>query len=141
MFVLCFYPVGFAKHSAPSSLVTFRPKEDFLLFRKFQFLVSDRTSRYFLATEINHNLRHKLIFDNPTVNSSLLIKNRMLFNEQCDYFIVAPCMLIVLSPLFVLLMHTNYYKIVKQLKSFKILIYNNYRYCGCICSHNIDNFK
>jgi len=28
----------------------------------------------------------------------------------------------VLSPLFVHLMHTNYYKIVKQLKSFKIII-------------------
>jgi len=37
-------------------------------------------------------------------------------------FIVAPCMLIVLSPLFVQLMHTNHYKIVKQLKSFKITI-------------------
>jgi len=31
-------------------------------------------------------------------------------------FVVAPCMLIVLSPLFVQLMLTNYYKIVKQLK-------------------------
>ena len=31
-------------------------------------------------------------------------------------------MLIVLSPLFVQLMHTNHYKIVKQLKSFKITI-------------------
>ena len=31
-------------------------------------------------------------------------------------------MLIALSPLFVQLMHTNYYKIVKQLKSFKIII-------------------
>jgi len=28
----------------------------------------------------------------------------------------------VLSPLFVQLMHTNYYKIIKQLKSFKIII-------------------
>jgi len=28
----------------------------------------------------------------------------------------------ILSPLFVQLMHTNYYKIVKQLKSFKIII-------------------
>jgi len=37
-------------------------------------------------------------------------------------FIVAPCMLIVLNPLFVQLMHKNYYKIVKQLKSFKIII-------------------
>jgi len=37
-------------------------------------------------------------------------------------FIVAPCLLIVLSPLFVQLMHTNYYKIVKQLKSIKIII-------------------
>jgi len=37
-------------------------------------------------------------------------------------FVVAPCMLIVLSPLFVQLMHTDYYKIVKQLKSFKIMI-------------------
>ena len=36
-------------------------------------------------------------------------------------FVVAPCMSIVLSPLFVQLMHTNYYKIVKQLKSFKII--------------------
>jgi len=31
-------------------------------------------------------------------------------------------MLIALSPLFVKLMHTFYYKIVKQLKSFKIII-------------------
>ena len=31
-------------------------------------------------------------------------------------------MLIVLSPLFVQLVHTNYYKIFKQLKSFKIII-------------------
>ena len=31
-------------------------------------------------------------------------------------------MLIVLSPLFVQLIHTNYYKIVKKLKSFKIII-------------------
>ena len=31
-------------------------------------------------------------------------------------------MLIVLNPLFVQLMHTNYYKIVKQLKSFEITI-------------------
>ena len=30
-------------------------------------------------------------------------------------FKVAPCMLIVLSPLYVQLKHTNYYKIVKQL--------------------------
>ena len=36
--------------------------------------------------------------------------------------VVAPCMLIVLSSLFVQLMHTNYYKIVKLLKSFKIII-------------------
>jgi len=38
------------------------------------------------------------------------------------FFIVAPCMLTVSSPLFVQLMYTNYYKIVKQLKSFKIII-------------------
>jgi len=38
-------------------------------------------------------------------------------------FVVAPCMLIVLSPLFVQLMHTNCYKIVKQLKSFNIIIF------------------
>jgi len=38
------------------------------------------------------------------------------------FFVVAPCMLIVLRPLFLQLMHTNYYKIVKQLKSFKIII-------------------
>jgi len=38
------------------------------------------------------------------------------------FFIVAPCILIVLSPLFVQLKHKNYYKIVKQLKSFKIII-------------------
>ena len=31
-------------------------------------------------------------------------------------------MLILLSPLFVQLMHTDYYKIVKQLKSLKIII-------------------
>ena len=38
-----------------------------------------------------------------------------------DNFVVAQRMLIVLSPLFVQLMHANYYKIVKQLKSFKII--------------------
>jgi len=38
------------------------------------------------------------------------------------FFVVAPCILVVLSPLFVQLMHTNYYKIFKQLKSFKIII-------------------
>ena len=37
-------------------------------------------------------------------------------------FVVAPCMMIVLSPLYIHLMHKNYYKIVKQLKSFKIII-------------------
>ena len=37
------------------------------------------------------------------------------------FFIVAPCMLLILSYLFVQLMHTNYYKIVKLLKSFKII--------------------
>jgi len=65
-------------------------------------------------------------------------------------------MLIVLGPLFVQLIHTNYYKIVKQSKSFKIIIVAptcfglhkpssgssqpvlrfeviwSYRYCGCI---------
>jgi len=35
-------------------------------------------------------------------------------------FIVAPCMLIVLRPLFFQLMHTNYYKIVTHLKPFQI---------------------
>ena len=39
-----------------------------------------------------------------------------------NFFVVAPCMLIVLSPLFVQLMHTDYYKTVKQQKSFKIII-------------------
>jgi len=38
------------------------------------------------------------------------------------FFIVAPCMLIVFSSLFVQPMHTNYYKIVKQIKSFKIIL-------------------
>jgi hypothetical protein len=42
-------------------------------------------------------------------------------------FTVAPCMLIVLSPLFVQLMYTNYYKIVKDLKSF-----TNYNSCSNI---------
>jgi hypothetical protein len=37
-------------------------------------------------------------------------------------FVVAPCTLIVLRPLFVQLTHTNYYKTVKELKSFKIII-------------------
>jgi len=32
------------------------------------------------------------------------------------------CQVYILSPLFVQLMHTNYYKIVKLLKSFKIMI-------------------
>ena len=43
-------------------------------------------------------------------------------NTHFIIFIVAQCMLIALSPLFVKLMHTFYYKIVKQLKSFKIII-------------------
>ena len=52
--------------------------------------------------------------------------------QQCHYqisgkviltvFVVAPCILIVLSPLFAQLMQTNYYKIAKELKSFKIII-------------------
>ena len=37
-------------------------------------------------------------------------------------FVVAPCMLIVLIPLFMQLMHTNYNKIFKEIKSFKIII-------------------
>ena len=37
-------------------------------------------------------------------------------------FVVATCVLIKLSSLFVQLTHTNYYKIVNQLKSFKIII-------------------
>jgi len=36
-------------------------------------------------------------------------------------FVLAQCMLIVLRPLFVQLLHTDYYKIVEQLKSFKII--------------------
>ena len=60
---------------------------------------------------VRRMLLHSIfIMKNSTVNISLKI-----------IFIVAPCMLIVLSPLFVQLMHTNYYKIVKQLKSFKII--------------------
>ena len=42
------------------------------------------------------------------------------------FFVVAPCMLIVLSLLFVQLMHTNYFKIFKQLKS-TIIILNNFK--------------
>jgi len=41
-------------------------------------------------------------------------KTGLLVNRQYTIFIVAPCMLIVLSPLFVQLMHTKYYKIVKR---------------------------
>ena len=44
-----------------------------------------------------------------------------IFKYKSIIIVAAPCMLIVLSPLFVQLMHTNYYKIVKQLKSFKII--------------------
>ena len=44
------------------------------------------------------------------------------FKHLNEIFVAAPCMLTVLSPLFVQLKHTNYYKIVKQLKSFKIII-------------------
>jgi len=88
------------------------------------------------------------------------------FTER-KVFVVAPCMLIVLGPLFVQLMHTNYYKNVKRLKSFKIIIvaptcfglHKPSSGCsqpvlrwsynvdfGCIiviwtCSHNTDNFK
>jgi len=44
--------------------------------------------------------------------------------RSCKLYIlrVVQINLYVLSPLFVQLMHTNYYKIVKQLKSFKIII-------------------
>jgi hypothetical protein len=43
-------------------------------------------------------------------------------NFCCLIFVVAPCVLIILRPLFVQLMYTNYYKIVQQLKSFEIII-------------------
>jgi len=46
-------------------------------------------------------------------------------------FIVAQWMLTVLSPLFLQLMHTNYYKIIKVLKSFKIIIFAP----TCFCLH------
>jgi len=52
-------------------------------------------------------------------DNSVGCKNRYI---AMNFFVVAPCMLIVLSPVFVKLMHTNYYKIVKQLKPFKIII-------------------
>jgi len=39
-----------------------------------------------------------------------------------SHFVVAPCILIVLSPSFVPTNAHNYYKIVKLLKSFKIVI-------------------
>ena len=38
------------------------------------------------------------------------------------YLRIAPCMLVVLSPIFVQIMHTKYYKILKELESFKIII-------------------
>jgi len=41
--------------------------------------------------------------------------------NYCEIFVVAPCVLIGLSSLFVQIMHTEYYKIVKELKSFKII--------------------
>jgi len=79
-------------------------------------------------------------------------KIKILFHPVV--FIVAPYMLIVLSPFFVQLMQTNYYKIVKQLKSFKVIIVVPTRFglhkpssgsslpvLRCICSHNTDNFK
>ena len=50
------------------------------------------------------------------------MKNMFCPNSPSSVFIVVPCMLIILSSLFVQLMHTNYYKIVKQLKPFKIII-------------------
>jgi hypothetical protein len=55
----------------------------------------------------------------PCVFSSILIDTVLI---NVNVFVVAPCMLVVLSPLFVQLMYTNYYKTVKQLKSFKIII-------------------
>ena len=42
----------------------------------------------------------------------------MEFDDRCSFFTT----LLLLNPLFVQLKHTNYYKIVKQLKSFKIVI-------------------
>jgi len=50
------------------------------------------------------------------------------------------------SPLFVQLMQTNCYKIVKQLKSFKIIIvaptcFGLHKPSSGIDSHNTDNFK
>jgi len=45
-----------------------------------------------------------------------------LNNKILIFFIVGPSMLIVLSPLFVQLMHANYCKNGKELKSFKIII-------------------
>ena len=44
------------------------------------------------------------------------------FKSTCaTIFVVLPFMLIVLSTLFVQLMHTNYYKIFEMLKSFTII--------------------
>ena len=57
------------------------------------------------------------MFNEPTNVTVKVLEN------TCEMiFVAAPCLLIVLSPLFVQLMRTNYYKTVKQLKSFKIVI-------------------
>ena len=90
--------------------------------------------------------------------------------QNIFFLIVAGCMLIILPSLFVQLTYTNYYKIVKLLKSFTIITVDatcfglhkpssgSYSMCFAkitmlisityvvtglnkICSHNTDNFK
>jgi len=55
-------------------------------------------------------MAHNFVINDPTVTIS------QVCHQDIIIFTVAPCVLIVLIPLFVQLMHTNYYKIVKQLK-------------------------
>ena len=66
------------------------------------------------------------------INYCMLQKLHSYNFQQCQYqisgnvsltvFVVASCILILLSPFFVQLMHTYYYKIFKYFKSFKIII-------------------
>ena len=77
------------------------------------FLQSPHCAQRLYNIEILHLLGHSMI---------AVVFGAVIKETHSIIFVVAPCMLIILSPLFVQLMHTNYNKIFKKLKSFKITI-------------------
>ena len=71
---------------------------------------------------IPNKLHGSLIVRNILPAVRVLLEKTITLTICLIIFVFARCMLIVLIPLFAQLMHTNYYKIIKQLKSFKIII-------------------